>query len=74
MAINVSVQYNGGFSPIILLTLCHYHQGTLQSMSYLNILAFPPLSGECSRDLDVFRFFFKLGRVLHESSRAAECT
>ena len=26
MAINVSVQYNGGFLPdLILLTLCYYH-------------------------------------------------
>ena len=28
MAINASVQYNGGFLPIILLTQCHYHRGT----------------------------------------------
>ena len=29
MAINVSVQHNGGFSPgIILLTQCYYHRGT----------------------------------------------
>ena len=29
MAINVNVQYNGGFLPdIILLTQCHYHRGT----------------------------------------------
>ena len=29
MAINVSVQYNGGFPPdIILLTQCYYHRGT----------------------------------------------
>ena len=29
MAINVSVQYNGGFLPdIILLTQCYYHRGT----------------------------------------------
>ena len=29
MAINVSVQYNGGFLPdIILLTQCYYHWGT----------------------------------------------
>ena len=28
MAINISVQYNGGFLPdIILLTLCYYHRG-----------------------------------------------
>ena len=30
MAINVSVQYNGGLLPdIILLTQCYYHRGTL---------------------------------------------
>ena len=29
MAINVSVQYNGGLIPdIILLTQCYYHRGT----------------------------------------------
>ena len=29
MAMNVSVQYNGGFLPdIILLTQCYYHRGT----------------------------------------------
>ena len=30
MAINESVQYNGGFLPdfIILLTQCYYHRGT----------------------------------------------
>ena len=29
MAINISVQYDGGFLPdIILLTQCYYHRGT----------------------------------------------
>ena len=29
MAINISVQYNGGLLPdIILLTQCYYHRGT----------------------------------------------
>ena len=29
MGINISVQYNGGFLPdIILLTQCYYHRGT----------------------------------------------
>ena len=29
MAINVSVQYDGGFLPdIVLLTQCYYHRGT----------------------------------------------
>ena len=32
MAINVSVQYNGGLLPdIILLTQCYYHRGTRSS-------------------------------------------
>ena len=37
MAINVSVQYNGGLlSDIILLTQCYYHRGThLNAMKVL---------------------------------------
>ena len=53
MAINVSVQYNGGLLPdIILLTRCYFHRGTrLYAMkrfcicslwSHLNALTFPP--------------------------------
>ena len=53
MAINVSVQYNGGLLPdIILLTQCYFHRGTrLYSMkmfcicslgSHLNVLTFFP--------------------------------
>ena len=54
MAINVSVQYDGGFLPdIILLIQCYYHRGTrLNAMkrfctfsyrSHLNVLTcFPP--------------------------------
>ena len=53
MAINVSVQYDGGFLPdIILLTQCYYHRGTrLNAMkrfcifsysSHLNVLTFFP--------------------------------
>ena len=56
MAINVSVQYNGGLLPdIILLTQCYYHRGTrLNAMkrfcicslrSHLNVLTFSPLTG-----------------------------
>ena len=69
MGINVSVQYNGGLLPdIILLTLCdnivescRYHEEflSLQSMfppkSFDN---FPP-GGGCSEGLDEFRFFLK---------------
>ena len=54
MAINVSVQYNGGFLPdIILLTHCYYHRRTrLNAMkrfclcsiqSHLNVLTCFPL-------------------------------
>ena len=49
MAINVSVQYNGGLLPdIILLTQCYYHRGTrLNAMIFfcicsLNVLKFFP--------------------------------
>ena len=51
MAINVSVQYDGGFLPdIILLTQCYYHRGTrlnamkrfciFSYLSHLNVLTF----------------------------------
>ena len=70
MAINVSVQYNGGLPPdIILLTQCYYPRGTrLYGMkrfcicslrSHLNVLTFSPLTGECSEGLGAFWFFFK---------------
>ena len=61
MAINVSVQHNGGFlSGIILLTQCYCHRGTrsnamksfflyLQPISHLNVLTFSPLIGEMLR-------------------------
>ena len=70
MAINVSVQYNGGLLPgIILLTQCYYHRGTcLNAMEEVLSLhpmippkrfnIFPPLTGGCSEGLDAFRFFF----------------
>ena len=70
MAINVSVQYNGGLLPdIILLTQCYYHQGTRSNVlkkfcfcslwCHLNVLTFPPLIGGCSEGLGAFRFFLK---------------
>ena len=70
MAINVSVQYNGGLLPdIVLLTQCYYHRGTrLNAMkrfcicspwSHLNVLIFFPLTGGCSEGLGAFWFFFK---------------
>ena len=39
---NVSVQYNGGFLPgIILLTQCYYHRGTrLNAMERFSIFSY----------------------------------
>ena len=62
MAINVSIQYNGGLLPgIILLPQCYYHRGTrLNTMkrfcicslrSHLNVLTFSPLTGGYSEGL-----------------------
>ena len=62
MAINVSVQYNGGLLPgILVLPQCYYHRGTrLNAMkrfcicslrSHLNVLTFFPLTGGCSEGL-----------------------
>ena len=70
MAINVSVQYNGGFlSGIILLTQCYYHWGTRLNAikrfcicslySHLNVSIFFPLTGGCSECLDAIIFFIK---------------
>ena len=70
MAINVSVQHNGGFLPgIILSTQYYYHRGTrLNAMkrfcicslsSHLNVLTFSPLTAGCSKSLDAFRVFSK---------------
>ena len=69
MAINVSVKYNGGFLPdIIMLTLRYYHRGIrlnvmkrfcLYSLySHPNELTFPPLSERCSKGSDAFKLFF----------------
>ena len=72
MAINVSVQYDGGFLPdIILLTQCYYHRGTrLNAMKrfciYFQLLLIPPKRFDifpprlgCPEGLGAFRFFFK---------------
>ena len=66
MAINVSVQHNGGFLPgIILLTRCDYHRGTcLNAMKrlcvfHLKNLTFPSLARGCSEGLDALRCFCK---------------
>ena len=68
MAINVSVQYNGGLLPdIILLTQCYCHRGTrLNAMkrfcicslrSHLNVLTFfPPDWGMLRRSRCVLIF------------------
>ena len=72
MAINVSVQYNGGLLPgIILLTQqCYYHRGTrlkaiksfflyLQSMIPPKRFDISPPDWRCSEGLDAFRFSLK---------------
>ena len=74
MAINASVQHNGGFLPgIMLLTQCYYHRGTrLNAMKSFSFCSLPkyglppkrfgiffPLTEGCLEGLDAFRFFFK---------------
>ena len=65
MAINVSVQYNVGLLPdIILLTQCYFHRGTFichEEVLYLQRLVPPkrfdiffPLTEGCSEGLDAF--------------------
>ena len=67
MANNVSVQYNGGFVPdIILLTQFYYHRGTrFNAMKRFCICSlamippkrfdiFSPLNGECPEGLGAF--------------------
>ena len=70
MAINVSVQHNGGFLPdIIMLTQCYYlplgnpfkcHEEVLYLQSVIPPKRFDifPLTRGCSEGLDAFRFFF----------------
>ena len=65
MAINVNVQYNGGFLPdIILWTQCYLHRGTcLNAMKWFCICSllipperfdiFFPITGGCSEGLGV---------------------
>ena len=71
MAINVNVQYNGGFLPDILLwTQCYLHRGTcLNAMKRFCICSllippkrfdiFSPITGGCSEGLGMVWFFFK---------------
>ena len=65
MVINISVQYNGGLLPdIILLTQCYFHRGIRLSdeeVLYLQPLmppkrfdVFSPLTGGCSEGLGAF--------------------
>ena len=65
-AINVNVQYNGGFLPdIILWTQCYLHRGTCSNaMKRFCICSLlippkrfdisPPITGGCSEGLGVF--------------------
>ena len=65
IAINVNVQYNGGFLPdIILWTQCYLHRGTcLNAMKWFCICSllippkrfdiFSPITGGCSEGLGV---------------------
>ena len=80
MAINVSVQYNGGLLPgIILLPQCYYHRGTrLNAMkrfcicslrSHVNVLTFSPLTGGCSEGLGAFIFFLKQLHLIQQLTR-----
>ena len=44
MAINVSVQHNGGFLPgFILLTRCYYHRGTRLNKCHEEVLYLQPM-------------------------------
>ena len=66
MAVNVSVQYNDGLLPdILLLTQCYFHQGTrlnaMEEVLYLQpsippkrFDIFSPLTGRCSEGLGAF--------------------
>ena len=76
MVINISIQYNGGLLPdIILLTQCYYHRGTRLNAtkrfcncslrSHLNVLTFSSLTRGCSEGLGALTCFFeRIKRVL----------
>ena len=71
MAINVSVQSNGGLLPDIILMIdpmllpsgnpfkCHEEVLSLQPMIPPKGFDIFPLTGGCSESLDAFRFFFE---------------
>ena len=78
MAINVSVQFNGGE------TFCYYHRGFQPFKCHEEVLSLQPmippkrfdvlpLTGGCSEDLGAFRFFFKQ-RVLQDYNSQYYCT
>ena len=57
MAINVSVQYNGGLLPdMMLLTQCYYHRGTRlkghEEVSYLQPMYVCMYGHTCSKSMD----------------------
>ena len=67
MAINVSVSYNDGFLPyMILLSQCYYHWGTRLN-AVRGFVMIPPKHfdifsldwGMLKRSIDAFRFFLK---------------
>ena len=61
MAINVNLQYNGGFLPdIVLWTQCYLHRGTFAAFCICSLLIppkrfdiSPPITGGCSEGLGV---------------------
>ena len=55
MAINVSVQYNGGLLPdIILLTQCYFHRGTRSNKCHEEVLYLQPLMPPIIKRFDIF--------------------
>ena len=74
--LNISVQYNGGLLPdIILLTQCYYQRGTrVNAMERFVSAAYDPTQrfdnfppdfywGMLRRAVDAFNFFFKRRQV-----------
>ena len=61
MAINVSVQYNGGLLPgIILLTLCCYHRGTNTFKCHEEVLYLQPMIPP--KRFDIFSLDWEMSR------------
>ena len=82
MAINVSVQHNGGFLPrhynVVVAMLLpsgnpfKCHEEVLYSHLTV-LLTYPPLAGGCSEGLDAFSFFFK-HTAHHANTNTSICT